>query len=666
VNKVSFLAALCLLAVPAAGSAWEEPSSWSAIGTVQQWMDADAHFYRIEQLVGSKASRFYGSDQKEVYRRTFVHDSHLPRLGLAEFLALPDPEIAARREEAGRILDRVRGFRDRTAGLVMRVQSQVDVAWGLQDMDPRVLDDLLGRLHTATGLDPANPYAWHLLAYLSEAVGDLERSLGAHAGLQAALGVLPEDALGDLRRRADLDKAWLLRDLGRFSEAAALLDRLEAGARPGLEEKVLRGLIAAQTGEMDRAFRLAAELDGVAVPVFQRDWEAPGAAMLPGVLDPMAWSPKPSGHLKGWILALAWLREGDTAMAGQAFEEYNTMRHYHTFGRRFWAEAGAIYEITGRRELAERAWAQSLVYTPYYPYLVSKPYGLDLSGVTGRPGAQPFMLAYDSVFLAGNRLAYGSALVSQAMQAEDRAEQTALAEKAAYQLGICLRSGLNTAEASLMIGYAEAVLGNPLAMLQHAENAERILDRPGHDQTSRAAVEKLRAAALGKVKGPALGGLDRWKILDLAWSPGEDPATVEVRLRARLKENPQDGEARRDLARFLMRHGDPLEGVELARRPLAPADEDADAGLDEDLDLEDLVLVLETDRLQNDPARAEGLLDLLDEGAGDRWPDARLWTLVGFICMDHGIPGARAALEYALELDPDNDGLRRHLAVTKD
>ncbi len=638
-----------------ASGAWTEPPHWNEIGTVQEWMSDDSHFYRIEQLTGSLSRRFYGDDQQAAYRRTFDFDSDLQPLGLKAFSALPADQVEKRRAEAREVLEQVLGFHNRMADLVMRVRANQDVGWGLRDMDPRVVDDLLGRLQTATGLDPADPYAWHLLAYLATSCGDLPRGLAALDSLDAALAVLPRDQYDGMRRRARLDRAWLLRDLGRFADAAGVLGAEEAGVQPGLEIQVLRGLIAAQMGDMKEAKRLASKVDGAPLRVFQQDWES-NSVFTPGILDPMVWPAQPSSYLKDWILALAWLHEGSTDMAARVFPSFSRMRHYYPFGSRFWNDAGAIYEATGRRDLADKAWGLALMYTPYFPYFTSKAYKLDLSDITGRPGDQPFFLAFDTNFIAGDRLTYGASLLARSRLATNWFEQADLAGQAVQELGICAGSGLNTAVANLLLGYAHAVQGDPQAMLAAGRRAQQALDRPGWDQTCRPAVDKLLQAAQAGLNDQVTDGGHLFQMMDLAWSPGEDPVVVEARLRAHYRDNPGDGAVRRDLARFLLRHGHQQEGMKLAREPLQ-------ADLTR-MDPEDLKIILEADRLQNNAVRAEELLKLLDQGAGERWPDVGLWTLVGFICQDAGDPGGRRALEFALKLDPGNDGLRQYLAPT--
>ncbi len=61
---------------------------------------------------------------------------------------------------------------------------------------------------------------------------------------------------------------------------------------------------------------------------------------------------------------------------------------------------------------------------------------------------------------------------------------------------------------------------------------------------------------------------------------------------------------------------------------------------------------------------ADAMLRQLAKGRGDKWTDAGVWALVSAICQDNGRPeDARSALEVALKMDPDNQGIRNMLRM---
>jgi tetratricopeptide (TPR) repeat protein len=125
----------------------------------------------------------------------------------------------------------------------------------------------------------------------------------------------------------------------------------------------------------------------------------------------------------------------------------------------------------------------------------------------------------------------------------------------------------------------------------------------------------------------------------------------ETALRKAFEEEPSDFN-RLNLARHLIRTGRPEEGRALLLQTWSP-----------DSPLATQSLLLEADRLLNDPERA---LDWADRLArGEQVPDdPYLWSLVAMICFDaaRNEPGT-VALEKAFELDPDNAGLQIYRAL---
>ncbi len=650
----TFCATVCLTVFLACSyaAAFTVPDHWQDVGTVDQWRKMDSHFFRIVGLTGCPGPEEFNFDQKSIYAKTIKCSSPLGRIDLESFQALSPSEKEQRQSAAGRKLRKVQAFRYRIADLVMSVMGQYVVGWGTRDGDTRSIGDAVTHLQTAVSVDPSNAYAWHLLSYLTTNIGDYERALNALDGCDAVLATLPDTVLVEMRQRSHLDRAWLYRDLGYFAQASEVLDELASKGFKDREAHLIRGLIAAQTGDINRAFRIAGDLRKWDLPVFQIDWEA--QTIVPGVLDPHGWSKKPSTHIHDWILALAWLQEGAVSQAKKAFREYSLDRHYE-FGRRFMDEAAHIYEATGRYEVAQKFWPMAHLYVPYQPYMIYKSYGTSLTGITGRPGFIPFTMGYDSHLQCGSRLSYGMALVSQALNVDDRGEQVALATKAVAELEVCLRTGFDKPTAALVMGYAQAIRGNSFEMLRAADTALAALDQPLQDQFCRQLVEKMRASALAMSSLPGLDAAEGWTGTKLIMGIGESHSEAELRLRDAYAQNPDDGDVRRELARFLIRFGDPVEAAALVEQPLQNA---------QTLNTRDWVLVLELDRLRNDKSRAVQMLERLSDGQAQQWPDASLWTLVGIICEEHGLPAGRDALQYALALDPNNKALSDHLNLT--
>jgi tetratricopeptide (TPR) repeat protein len=642
------MSSIAITTAEATEESFSPPDAWQDVGPVEKWREMDSHFLRIEGVEGSPEPSSFNFEQKSIYKATSRHRSELPLIDLATFKTLDPEKQAARQQRSRRELKYVKDYRLRVAGLVMNIKSQSHVGWGDSKADHRSIGDILGRLHTAVGLDPSNVYAWHLLAYLSANCGDGLRALNALDGCDEALDMHPVPVLTDVRRQVALDRAWILRDMGYFSQAAMVLDELVVDNTHEREAYLLRGLIAAQTGDMKRAIEIANDFQGTRVHAFPLDWEVKGG-LRAAIYDPQTWSTRPSDHLKCWILALAWLREGNTEHTYKAFPEFNLDRHYD-IGHRFLNEAAQIYEITGRNELATRFWTMAHNYVPFLPSMVYKTYGANLRPITYRSGAVPFILAFDSHLITGSRLGYGMALVNQALHEEDRDEQVDLANRAVFELEICLRSGMDTGAAALALGYAHAILGNSFEIVRAADTAQAAIERPGQDQARLAAVQRLRTIA---EQAPDQHGTAPYS--DLYGLPGETTEETKSRLRAAYETADDKDSARRDLARFMIRFEDPEAAAALVEIPFA------DGGAPT---AEDWILILELDRVRKDTTRIVHLLDALKSGQAGRWPEARLWLTVGVTCQEFGIQGGRLALEHALELDPDNTALQNQLLLT--
>ena len=80
-----------------------------------------------------------------------------------------------------------------------------------------------------------------------------------------------------------------------------------------------------------------------------------------------------------------------------------------------------------------------------------------------------------------------------------------------------------------------------------------------------------------------------------------------------------------------------------------------------------LTLLLEADRQLGDSRRARQLVRRLGEGKAGGLADAGLWSLVGSVCLEQGRKAeAASALQHALELDPENQGVRMQLRMMGD
>ncbi|MBE0567166.1 MAG: hypothetical protein IH621_14495, partial [Krumholzibacteria bacterium] len=214
--RAAVMPAFMLFLVPAAGLAWEQPAHWPAVGEVATWKSLDVMFYRLRDdplFLDRSQDR---TDQRSAYAKTSQYRGSLDTVGLEAWLALPDGEREERARLAAKQLDFVVDFRRRIEQQVQRTRQSEPSGWGIRVSDITTVGDCLQRLRTAVGLDPANPYAWHLYAWFASCVGDLDRAGRALAGAEQALAQVPEAELMGVRRGVALDQAWLGWERGRI------------------------------------------------------------------------------------------------------------------------------------------------------------------------------------------------------------------------------------------------------------------------------------------------------------------------------------------------------------------------------------------------------------------------------------------------------------------
>ncbi len=660
VNGLAGIMVLLAVGGMAAGAAaaWEPPDHWTEIGTVRAWMDTDTKFYRTQE-----ESLFLDESQAKVnqvkeYAKTREYRGQLDGIGMNTWGTLGSEEQDKRRGLARRELKFLVDFRNRVLTQVQNTRMGTASGWGVLLSDRTVVGTALGNLRTAVALDPSNPYAWHLYSYFAMLVGDEYRALQALAGAEVALMAIPEDELQPLRAEVDLDKAWLQRAQGEFAAAQASLESAAAHGVKNLEARLLQGLLAAQLGNDRLAITIATELRSTTVSIFPRNYRTSG--FNPEIRNVDAWATRASSYLHDWIMAYTWLREGRLDMAAAAFGSHR-LDDQRRFAHRFWNEASVIYEVTGQRNLALKAWNQVRVVTPYYPYLVSKDYQLSLGRLTGRTGRVPYQLGFDSNFLNGNRLAYGAALVAAVAATTDEQEQQELASRALDQLEICQRFGVYTGQASVLQGQIYYLMNDMAPALVEIEEALNHMDAMGDKAGFSAVLAGLNKAEHNLAPQDIANFYGQSGSSRGRWQADADPAATLAALRVAF-----DGEAsdknRRDLARFLIRNGEVDEGRALAQSVLDGAALSQENIVE--LGAGDVELILEADRVEGQTELAVKMVQALQGGIDDPWRSASVWTLAGFICLDHDLrPEGRAALERASELDPGNHGLKIQLSL---
>jgi tetratricopeptide (TPR) repeat protein len=200
------------------------------------------------------------------------------------------------------------------------------------------------------------------------------------------------------------------------------------------------------------------------------------------------------------------------------------------------------------------------------------------------------------------------------------------------------------------------LLGDIASSISELETAILLLEKQGDDQIQLAVMKDLAALLHNSQNGnrPELlkqSGNSRGR-----WEPDAEPDRRRQQLASQLANHPGDDRLILEMARFDIRHDRPQEGRLLLEQ------HDRLASTNEAVSLK-----LEADRLLGRTELALNLLDRLDSGTADHLNQAGVWSLVGSICLEQGFPAqARRAWTHALELDPENQGLRMQLRVMGD
>jgi tetratricopeptide (TPR) repeat protein len=648
-----------LLVVFATGAlAWEQPKEWPEIGAVSKWKEYDARFYRIYEAAPFVDQSQFKMDQVKQYAKTWEYNGQMDGIGLAVFLTKDADEQKKRRKQAAKHLKFVADFHIRMQTMVQRTKQGTGSGWGIQVNDMTVVGDCLGKLRTAVLLDASNPYAWHVLAYFSNTVGDQARAATALANAEGALAQIPKDQLTELRAEVALDRAWLQHDQGYWDDAIKSLQAaVEFGAK-GTEPRLIQGLVAAQSGQTQKAVEIANTLRSAEVRAFPPNLTS--TSFAPDLSDVTAWRARTSNYLQSWILALTWLNEGKTDMAAAAFGQYS-LDDLYPYAERFWNDAGRIYEITGRRSLAHKAWSMARINTPYVVYFVFKPYAVDVGKLTGRPGAIPFFLGFDQFYTSGSRLAFGAAMVEQVAAATDEIQKQELAARTLDELEVSLATNMYPGQSQVLKGQTYYLMGDLGSALVEVEEAMQLMDDQGDKAGLAAVLQGLSESDSDLSPTDVANFFSQSGSMSGRWMTPEDREAKLAGMRKSYEENPTDSN-RHELARFLIRNDKVEEGRDLAMGEL----KGQELGKNNILQLsgDDLALVLEADRAEGEDELALALVKALEGGADDPWDHAHLWIMVGFICIDGGdLADGKVALERALELDPGNQGLKIQLAI---
>ncbi len=415
---------------------------------------------------------------------------------LADFDAQDPATQDIRRREAEAFLERARiAILDRAMRLRDDVQANRTNSIGDIGVETPgfgiAVTTALGRLDQAAAKDATNVEVWYHLAYFSGLVGDLERTERAQDGFLAAWERADADtreACALYNQQIILDRAWLLRDAGRYQECldwlAARKSELPRTAEspmvaPYTEGLLIRALVHAERGEgaparallphlplMDLPSRSAAPNQTYISGTNQRENYyrrfSPGQAPVHSkstkwentTADKLTREHRSSSYLRKWVKAWTNLERGHVreSILRDLGRVETELEFQPRLAWRWWQDQGLIYEKLGEIELAKVCWARAAVYRPFFIYYPLGQ-GNGISSVHGlRDTGQPYYLAYGTFFTAGSLWSYAANAALASQVEYDPFAQAVLRDSARRALDACIRRGLHADEARVMRG----------------------------------------------------------------------------------------------------------------------------------------------------------------------------------------------------------------------
>lgn len=634
-----------------AAEPWQEPSHWADVGSVNSWMDIDL---RLNNGTAG-AVLTVSSHQQDYYDRTLVHMSNMPAIGLDAFLGLSELEQQERRDEAYKALSLVIRWHYR---LVYKANCIDYRNWGGGQTGVTMMELVLTELQTSSGVDPTNPYVWHLLGWFRAVVGDLDRSEQCFLMAEQVLTHVPDDQMINMRRRLALDRAWNKRTLGQTELARVQVAKAAQYGGVDFETHLLNGLLAAADGNQNEAIIYAMRVEDIG------DYGLKHGRRLPKPLHKKIsdYTPRVAA---AWILASFWLKKGYPEEAAEAFTLWRFQRNRNDmtipFAHRFWQDAGTVYYCIGRQDRAMIAWRRGLHFTPFRPYFVYRAYSADKEDMPGLTYSMPFYLNYNSMFGGGSRFAFALTMARTLKLSDSMDEYMNILACAQKELLICMQTGEFQPQVCLALESIYRRTGQDPMADNCRQRAVEAFEHLGYTVEETEPPQMLvlkeripKRLSRTVVKSPANGTKVPWP---------EDRPVQEVLDEKQMAyfANPTP-ENRRELARFLIRNLKVNEGRNLLLRghgSLPGTGEDFTA-----LGDEDLIVLLEADRFDNVATTSRRLVELLLSGNATQWQNGEVWALAGLILLDEDErAGGLVAMEHALELDPDNGGLRMHMKL---
>ncbi len=363
-----------------------------------------------------------------IYDDALGYDADRDSVGITAFQALPPSERKARIKAAGRYLDKAHELEEREAWWWERMTkvdlnpSSIDELFHVYG-ESRLVNWTLHNLTRAVGLDPSNVEAWHLRARILTVLGDWDRAGSCYDRAFDALRANPREDETQIRLRLALDYAWLCRDMGLQDKALSLVDVARQIDPDDQEAELLGGLLKADAGLFDEAIEIAANL-----------------ATIP--YERFGFAHARSDYGSRWIMAMAYLRQGESQLAWYIMGEPSTTGLTMPYFNHYWNDMGLVSEMAQKMGEARRYYYLAMAFTPYsiyFPWI--KYYGLQ--SIDGDHDAEiPMYLSYDRYYVCGSLYFFGTYLVAGMANSQHAWYKGQAASLAKSALDACINRGI--------------------------------------------------------------------------------------------------------------------------------------------------------------------------------------------------------------------------------
>ncbi len=418
-----------------------------------------------------ESTNFDNLKYESPYAAATHYEPRFSPVNLAEFRDLPPLTQKLRREAAKESLYDAMAFNRIIAWsweIWCRSRTQ-QVAQEAAFYKYGILTPAIQNLEKAAGEDPSNPFTWSHLAFFTGLVGNKTRQLEALENGFVALEVIknhqeltPEKAkeLHLMALRWLLDKAWLMRDKGQFTEGMRIVkttmtmmveDEYKTHAE-GREALLLESLLLVDQGFYDEARINANQFKTMKLPIL-----AFSGGSTPRTKHNL--NHTESDFCRQWVWDMTHLKlENEAQALRPRGSQVNHLEYPPHLGYRYWQDMGRIREHFGQNAEAWSCYFRGLLCRPFLSFFPSKITN-GSTPVFGQEDTGNFhFLGYYEFFLGGSEFAYAANRVASMEWAFGEQKLAKYGKEALETLTACHAKGIRPMSALALRGYAYTLL----------------------------------------------------------------------------------------------------------------------------------------------------------------------------------------------------------------